>query len=173
MRCDTRYNTVEHLSLPSADSYDVMIVALLVRVTDRKGSVGLPADQVAAVRRLLARPGGQVTEKPVVVACFGSPYLVAQFPEAKTWLAVFSNVDVAQRAGARAMFGEAAIGGKIPVSVPGVVTAGSGLDVPANPMTLVAIGEHGRAAGAGIRAARSRGDGGRFSGRRAGRRTSQ
>jgi beta-glucosidase-like glycosyl hydrolase/CubicO group peptidase (beta-lactamase class C family) len=135
VRCDTRHNTVERLSMPAADSYDVAIVALLVRVVDRKGSVGLPPEQVAAVRRLLA------TEKPVVAVCFGSPYLVAQFPEARTWLAVFSNVEVAQRAGARAMFGEVAIGGKIPVSVPGVVGTGSGLDVPANPMKLAPSAE--------------------------------
>ena len=130
LRYDTRYNTISGLQLPEAESYDVMIVALLVRVADRKGSVGLPPEQAAAVHRLLA------TEKPVVVACFGSPYLVAQFPDAKTWLAVFSSTEVAQRAAGRAMFGQIAIGGKIPVSVPGVVTAGNGLDVPASPMKL-------------------------------------
>ena len=132
LRYDTRHNIADQLNLPAAESYDVMIVALCVRTTDRKGSVGLPEEQVAAVRRLLA------TEKPVVVASFGSPYLIAQFPEAKTWLAVFSNADVAQRAGGRAIFGQIAVGGKIPVTVPGVVTAGAGLDLPANPMKLVA-----------------------------------
>jgi beta-glucosidase-like glycosyl hydrolase/CubicO group peptidase (beta-lactamase class C family) len=132
VRCDTRYNTADKLSLPAADNYDVLIIALLVRVADRKGSVGLPPEQVLAVRQLLA------TEKPVVVACFGSPYLVFQFPKSKTWLSVFSNVEVAQRTAGRALFGEVAIGGKIPVTVPDVVAAGSGIDVPANPMTLVA-----------------------------------
>jgi len=130
LRYDTRYNIADQLKLPAAESYDVMIVALCVRVTDRKGTVGLPADQVAAVHQLLA------TEKPVVVACFGSPYLIAQFPEAKTWLAAFSNADVAQRAAGRAIFGQIAVGGRIPVTVPGVVSAGTGLDAPANPMKL-------------------------------------
>ena len=37
-----------------------------------KGSVGLPNDQVAFVRRLIA------SEKPVIVACFGNPYLVSE-----------------------------------------------------------------------------------------------
>jgi CubicO group peptidase (beta-lactamase class C family) len=138
VRWDTRYSPADLGALPAADSYDALIVALLVRVADRKGSVGLAAEQVTAVRWLLARTGGHATEKPVVAVCFGSPYLVAQFPEARTWLAVFSNADVAQRAAGRALFGEVAIGGKIPVSVPGAVAAGSGLDVPANPMTLAA-----------------------------------
>jgi beta-glucosidase-like glycosyl hydrolase/CubicO group peptidase (beta-lactamase class C family) len=140
VRYDTRYNPVGpggRLELPPADSYDVLIVAMCVRVTDRKGSLGLPADQLAAVHHLLA------LGKPAVAACFGNPYLIAQFPEAKTWLAVFSNADVAQRAGGRALFGQVAVGGKIPVSVPGVVTAGSGVEVPANPMKLIPSAEMG------------------------------
>lgn len=130
VRCDTRYSTVDRLELPPEESYDVTIVALCVRYADRKGSVGLPADQAATVHKLLA------TGKPVVVVCVGSPYLVGQFPEAKTWLAVFGVADVAQRAAGRALFGQTAIGGKIPVSVPGTIAAGAGLDVPANPMKL-------------------------------------
>ena len=132
LRYDTRYSNIDQLKLPAAESYDVMILAISVRTADRKGIPSLTPDQSAPVHRLLA------TDKPVVVTCFGSPYLVAQFPDAKTWLAVFSSTEVAQRAAGRAIFGQIAIGGKIPVSVPGVVTAGSGLDVPASPMKLVA-----------------------------------
>lgn len=130
LRADTQFKTVDAIELPPPDSYDVLIVALFVRVTDRKGSVGLPNDQVAFVRRLIA------SEKPVIVACFGNPYLVAKFPEARTWLAAFSNTEVAQRAAARAMFGQIPIGGRIPVSVPGAVSLGAGLDVAVSPMKL-------------------------------------
>ena len=129
-RFDTRYSSIGQLKLLSAESYDVIILAISIRTADRKGIPSLTPDQTAAVRRLLA------TEKPVIVACFGSPYLVAQFPEAKTWLAAFSSTEVAQRAAGRAIFGQIAVGGKIPVSVPGVVKAGSGQHVPANPMKL-------------------------------------
>ena len=132
LRYDTRYNGIDGLKLPAAESYDVMILAISVRTADRKGIPSLTPEQGAAVHHLLA------TGKPVVVACFGSPYLVAQFPDAKTWLAAFSSTDVVQRAAGRAIFGQIAIGGKIPVSVPGVVTAGSGLDVAAKPMKLAA-----------------------------------
>ena len=131
VRCDTRFNTVDRLKLPAADSYDIMIVALVVRYADRKGSVSLPVEQMAAVRGLLA------SGKPLVVVCIGNPYLIDQFPEAGTWLAVFGVSDVAQRATARAMFGEFAIAGKIPVSVPGVIGAGGGIEVAANPMRLM------------------------------------
>ncbi len=130
LRADARFDTVDTLKLPDPSSYDVMIVALFVRITNAKGSIGLPGDQAAFVHRLLA------SDKPVIVACFGNPYLAANFPEAKTWLAAFSSADVAQHAAGRALFGQIAIGGRIPVGVPGVAPMGAGLDVAANPMKL-------------------------------------
>jgi beta-N-acetylhexosaminidase len=132
LRFDTRFVRTDTLQLPSADSYDVMIVGIFVRFADRKGNIALPDDQVAVVQRLLS------TNKPVIIVCFGSPYVVARFPEAETWLAVFSPVDVAQRAAARAVFGETAITGRIPVNVPGVAPLGAGIEVLANPMKLAA-----------------------------------
>ena len=130
LRADTQYSTVSALKLPPPDTYDVAIAALFVRVADRKGDVGFPEDQRAFVNQLLA------AEKPTVIASFGSPYLIERFPNAKTWLAEFSTNDVSQRAAARAMFGQVAISGKIPVTVPGTVQRGDGLSVAANPMTL-------------------------------------
>ncbi|MBI3664561.1 MAG: serine hydrolase [Acidobacteria bacterium] len=130
VRTDTRFVKVETVKLPPPESYDVAIAALFVRVADRKGTVGLPENQMALVNALLA------AGKPVVVVCFGSPYIIEKFPSAKTWMAVFSTQDVAQRAAGRALFGQVAIGGKIPVSVPGVAKAGDGLSVSASPMKL-------------------------------------
>jgi CubicO group peptidase (beta-lactamase class C family) len=92
--------------------------------------VGFPEDQRAFVNELVA------AGKPVVVAAFGSPYLMERFPNAKTWLAGFSTNSVAQKAAARALFGQTAIGGTVPVTVPGVVEPGAGLAVAANPMAL-------------------------------------
>ncbi len=134
VRMDTRFVTASMAALPPRDSYDVAIAAIYVRVADRKGSIGLPDDEAAVVDRLLA------AGKPVVVACFGSPYLAARFPAAKTWLAAFSTVDVAQRAMGRALFGQIAVHGRLPVTIPGVAALGAGLDLPANPMKLQAGG---------------------------------
>jgi beta-glucosidase-like glycosyl hydrolase/CubicO group peptidase (beta-lactamase class C family) len=130
LRADTQFVNVNNLKLPPPDSYDVAIAALFVRVADRKGNVGLPDDQRAFVNQLLA------TGKPAAVVAFGNPYLIERFPNAKTWLAEFGTNDVSQRAAARALFGQAAIVGEIPVTVPGTVKRGDGLRVPANPMTL-------------------------------------
>ena len=130
LRADTQFATANSLKLPSPESYDIAIAALFVRVADRKGNVGLPDNQRAIVNQMLA------TGKPVVVMSFGSPYLVENFSDAKTWLAEFSTNDVSQRAAVRALFGQVAIQGQIPVTVPGTAKRGDGIHVAANPMTL-------------------------------------
>lgn len=131
LRFDTRFAPIGSLDVSKLGAHDAVIVALFVRVADRKGSVALPEEQALAVRRVLA------LNQPVIVACFGSPYVIKHYPEAKTWLGVFSNADVAQRAAARAIFGQVPVSGRIPVNVPGAVAMGAGMVLPANPMKLV------------------------------------
>ena len=128
---DTRFVRADTVKLPPPDTYDVAIAAIFVRVADRKGSVGLPDDEAAVVDRLLA------AGKPVIVACFGSPYLVERFPAAKTWIAAFSTGRCgAARRGPRAYSARWPIGGRLPVNIPGVAPLGAGLDLAANPMKL-------------------------------------
>src|SRR6202043_3628263 len=43
IRADTRFRDAANIKLPSPDSYDVAILALFVRVSDRKGNVDVPA----------------------------------------------------------------------------------------------------------------------------------
>ena len=136
LRTDTKFEPASGIELPSPDSYDAAIAAIFVRVADRKGSVGLPDEQVALVEKLLSG------KKPVIVACFGSPYIIERFPKAPTWLAAFSTMDVSQTAAVRAIFGQIAIGGELPVSVPDANPAleiGAGIKLAANPMTLRAM----------------------------------
>jgi len=130
VRVDTRYFRVEEAKLPSPENYDIAVVALFVRVADRKNTVGLPADQAALVQQVLS------SGKPVVMMGFGSPYLVGGFPQAKTWMGAFSTFDVSQRSAARALFGQTAITGQMPVSVPGAFPLGAGLHTTADPMKL-------------------------------------
>jgi beta-glucosidase-like glycosyl hydrolase/CubicO group peptidase (beta-lactamase class C family) len=130
LRADTQFANVSTLKLPPADSYDVAVAALFVRVADRKGDVGLPDEQHAFVNQMIA------SGKPTVVIAFGSPYLIEGFPGAKTWLAEFSTNSVSQLAAVRALFGQVAVQGQIPVTVPGTVKRGDGLRVAADPMTL-------------------------------------
>src|SRR5216683_9496 len=131
LRADTRFVNASILKLPPPDSYDVAILALFVRVSDRKGNVEVPAEQAALAEQLYK------TGKPVITVAFGSPYLIERFPKAETWLAAFGISDVAQISVARALFGEIPVRGHLPVTVPGVnLKRGFGQELAANPMTL-------------------------------------
>jgi beta-glucosidase-like glycosyl hydrolase/CubicO group peptidase (beta-lactamase class C family) len=131
LRADTRFVKANTLKLPPADSYDVAILALFVRVSDRKGNVDVPPEQAALAEELF-RAG-----KPVITVGFGSPYLIENFPQAETWLAAFGISDVAQISVARALFGQIPIRGHLPVTIPGIkLAAGFGISRPADPDTV-------------------------------------
>src|SRR5438477_12214468 len=140
LRADTRFVNASILKLPPTDSYDVAILALFVRVSDRKGNVDVPAEQAALAEQIYK------TDKPVITLGFGSPYLIERFPQAETWLAAFGISDVAQISAARALFGEIPVRGKLPVTIPGVnLKAGFGMELQANPMALQPMDARGDA----------------------------
>jgi beta-glucosidase-like glycosyl hydrolase/CubicO group peptidase (beta-lactamase class C family) len=131
IRADTRFRDAANIKLPSSDSYDVAILALFVRVSDRKGNVDVPAEQTALANQVYK------SGKPVITLAFGSPYLIEGFPQAETWLGAFGISDVAQISMARALFGEIPVRGHLPVTVPGVrLKAGFGIEVSADTMRL-------------------------------------
>ena len=128
------------LKLPSPDQYDVAILALFVRVSDRKGDVDVPADQLPLIDQIYK------AGRPVITVGMGSPYLIERFPQAETWLSAFGISDVAQISIARALFGQFPVQGHLPVTIPGVeLKAGFGIEVAANPMALQPMDMHGEA----------------------------
>ncbi|PYU50499.1 MAG: beta-N-acetylglucosaminidase, partial [Acidobacteria bacterium] len=140
LRADTRFANAGILKLPPPESYDIAILALFVRVSDRKGNVDVPAEQAALAEQIYK------TDKPVITVGFGSPYLIERFPQAETWLAAFGISDVAQISAARALFGQIPVRGHLPVTVPGVnMKAGFGIELPANPMTVQSMDTRGEA----------------------------
>jgi beta-N-acetylhexosaminidase len=140
LRADTKFVKAEMLKLPPPDTYDVAILALFVRVSDRKGDVDVPADQLPLIDQIYK------SGKPVITVSLGSPYLIERFPQAETWIAAFGISDVAQISIARALFGQIPIRGHLPVSIPGLgLKVSYGLEVPANPMMLQAMDVHGEA----------------------------
>ena len=131
LRADTRFASAANLKLPSPDSYDIALLALFVRVSDRKGNVDVPAEQAALAEQVYK------SGKPVITLALGSPYLIERFPQAETWIGAFGISDVAQISMARALFGEISIRGHLPVTIPGInLKAGFGMEVPSEPMKL-------------------------------------
>lgn len=64
----------------------------------------------------------------LAVVALGSPYLAQQFPEVQTYLCTFSNEKVSETSAVKALFGEIAIHGRLPVTIPAIAARGSGID---------------------------------------------
>jgi beta-N-acetylhexosaminidase len=68
---------------------------------------------------------------PFALISFGNPYLWRGFPDITSYAATFSTAPTSEIAAAKAIMGEIAITGRMPVSIPGLAKIGDGLDVAA------------------------------------------
>ena len=139
VRTDPFYFPPDRLELPEPDQYDWTVVAVFVRVASYREEIGLPDEMKEVIDRVLA------DDKPAVLLVMGSPYAAQQFPEVKTALLSFGTATVSQRAAARALFGQTAITGRLPVTLPETAERNTGLDRPTAPMTLVDATEENHA----------------------------
>jgi beta-N-acetylhexosaminidase len=89
-------------------------------------SVSLPDATAALLQKILDRGA----DKTVVLA-MGNPYLAQSFPMIQNYLCTFSNVSVAEASAVKALFGEIAIHGHLPVTIPGIAGRGAGIERPA------------------------------------------
>ncbi|HEV8230954.1 MAG TPA: glycoside hydrolase family 3 N-terminal domain-containing protein, partial [Thermoanaerobaculia bacterium] len=105
----------------AASNADVMLVSLFVRVRTGSGRLVLPEAARAAIETLAA------SGAKLVGVSFGNPYLAAELPGLATYVAAYGDQPVMQSAVARALFGEAEITGRLPVTIPGVAERGSGI----------------------------------------------
>ena len=90
-----------------------------------RGSIALAPQLKAAAKKLLA------TGARVVAISFGSPYVLREVPELETYLCAWGAQTDMQVAAARALLGETAITGRLPITIPDLAPRGSGLQKPA------------------------------------------
>jgi beta-N-acetylhexosaminidase len=72
---------------------------------------------------------------PVVFVSLGNPYLVTPFPKVAAYMAAFNTAPTGEIAVAKALLGEIAITGKLPVSIPDFGQYGEGIQLSAQPKT--------------------------------------
>jgi len=109
----------------AAPRYDAIVAAVFVRAASGSGRMDLPAN-MQALLRTLARQTEQ-SRKPFVTVLFGNPYTATFLQESPAILLTYDFYDRAERSAVRALMGEAPIGGKLPISLPGVAERGAGL----------------------------------------------
>jgi beta-N-acetylhexosaminidase len=113
-----------------ASRYTHVVASAFVRVRGGKGTVDMSASH-ARLLEALALSG-----RPVILISFGSPYLLRQAPQVPVYVCAFSSAESSQRAAVAALFGEYAVGGRLPVTLPGLYSMGYGLSIPRREMKL-------------------------------------
>jgi beta-N-acetylhexosaminidase len=101
-----------------------IVVAAYVTVSAYRGDVSLAGNYPDFLTALIAG------KAPVILAALGSPYLVRSYTNVSAYLTTYSPTPTSETSLAKALFGEMAIGGRLPVTIPGVANYGDGLDVP-------------------------------------------
>jgi beta-N-acetylhexosaminidase len=103
---------------------DVVLAGLFGRVrSGAKNSVGIPEAGAKILRELLQ------SDKKIINISFGNPYLLNNFPEMKTYVVAYGDMPSLQRATARALVGEIGFNGKLPISLGGGYSRGTGLQI--------------------------------------------
>ena len=102
---------------------DAIVAATYVRIASGSGKMDLPPAQQALLEQLAAD-----TSRPLLAVAFGNPYVAALAPKLPSLLLTYELGDAAEAAAARALVGEAPIGGKLPITIPGVFPFGHGLE---------------------------------------------
>src|SRR5579871_4967072 len=115
-------------SLKAVDEAHKVLAAVYVIPT--AGKIGNTMNLSDATAVLLQQLLDRAAQKTVVIA-MGNPYLAEDFPKIENYLCTFSNASVSEIAAVKALFGEIAVRGHLPVSIPNVAPRGQGLERPA------------------------------------------
>ncbi len=109
----------------TAMRYDAIVVSVFVRASSGSGRMDL-SPPVTRLLQDLARATAN-TPKPFVTMFFGNPYVPMFVPELPAVLLTYDFYDNAELSAVRALAGEASIGGRLPITLPGMFDAGFGL----------------------------------------------
>lgn len=103
---------------------DIVIAAMYGRVrSGARNSVGVPDAGAAILNDLLAN------NKKVIGVSYGNPYVLTSFPQLKTYLVAYGDMSELQLATVKALFGLQDITGHLPISLPGLYSRGTGIQL--------------------------------------------
>jgi beta-glucosidase-like glycosyl hydrolase len=108
-----------------ATRFDAIVAGIFVRASSGSGRLDL-APPVAALLQDLARSSAR-RNQPIVAAFFGNPYVPMSVPDLPAMLLTYDFSDAAEESAVRAIAGEIAIGGRLPIALPGMFPVGHGL----------------------------------------------
>ena len=107
----------------AAQDADVVILNLAIRARSGAGHMALPEAARFAIEQI-------PPNVKIIATAFGTPYLIRDVPQLPTYFCAYGIQPVMQQAIVRAMFGEAPVTGKLPVTIPGMFERHAGIDKP-------------------------------------------
>jgi beta-N-acetylhexosaminidase len=113
--------------LTVADSADVVVVTSYMAQNWDAQTGAAPTEFVTFMRAL------QASRASLILVALGNPYLLQEVPAVPAYLVGWGGFPVSQQAAARALIGQAAIGGRLPISIPALAPFGTGLTRAAPP----------------------------------------
>ena len=108
-----------------AEHYDAVIAGIFVRASSGSGRLDL-APPVTRLLQDLARRSERASQ-PFVAAFFGNPYTPMFVQDIPAMLLTYDFSDYAEQSAVKALAGEIAITGKLPIALPGLFPIGHGL----------------------------------------------
>jgi beta-N-acetylhexosaminidase len=118
--------------MKAVDQAQAVIAAVYVVPTAgkaMKGANGLTNsvalnDASGALLQAILDRGAQKT----AVLALGNPYVAQDFPAVQNYLCTFSNASISEISAVKALFGQIAIRGHLPVSIPNIAQRGAGIE---------------------------------------------
>jgi beta-N-acetylhexosaminidase len=111
-----------------APRFDAVVASVFVRAASASGRM----DLAPSLQRLLQDIARQTSSsnRPFVTTFFGNPYVATFLQDLPAMLLTYDFYDRAEASAVRAIAGEAAIGGRLPIALPGMFEQGFGLTRP-------------------------------------------
>ncbi|MCL4844922.1 MAG: glycoside hydrolase family 3 protein [Acidobacteria bacterium] len=111
-----------------APRMDAIVASVFVRTASFSGRMDLAPPVVRLLNELAAQSATR--GQPFVTVMFGNPYVATFLQELPAVLLTYDFYDRAERSAVAAIAGDAPIGGRLPIALPGLFPAGHGLDRP-------------------------------------------
>jgi beta-N-acetylhexosaminidase len=109
----------------------IYLIPVPGRAVRKEGATGVNTISVPDATAALLQTILQAKKEKTVVVSFGSPYLLADFPQIENYVCAYSNAITSEVGAIRALFGEIPFRGRLPVTIPGMAQRGAGTDRPA------------------------------------------
>src|SRR5262249_9316795 len=107
---------------------DAVVASVFVRTASGSGRMDLASPLVQLLRDVSASTAAR--KQPFVAVLFGNPYVAMTLSELPALLLTYDFYDRAETSAVRAIAGEPAISGRLPIALPGMFPLRHGLDRP-------------------------------------------